>query len=306
MNTSVVTMSLMLSFVGPSLIALAAMVLAVATGQELDGSLGVVQSALLSRMADVRTAKLATWISVTKEVLSYVGLVLKGEFNLRLASLLASSCSYTTQWMKWPSVNWVVIVMQSGLLLRAGRLTWRVYLKTRERLVFSERELKLYHAHFEELGLTQREYYELLRAGAEWRRWPDAQGDAGADGARGELTTEGRPVESFVLLTAGQCTVSKGGDVITTLTKGMLVGESSFARRVAVASERSEVCASASVVADGEITYVAWPIRTLAQHMAKSTQVKACLMTLIAAVQADKLEKTSQEVSRRASSPRAQ
>ena len=117
MNT--LTLSLTLSLVGPTLVALAAMILAVATGQQLDGPLGVAQSAVTSLVADVRSAKLATWVSVTKELLSYGGLMLKGELNLRLASLAASSCSYATNWMKWPSVNWVVIAMQSGLLLRA-------------------------------------------------------------------------------------------------------------------------------------------------------------------------------------------
>ena len=144
---------------------------------------------MLGVLSDVRSAKLATWISVSKELLSYVGLVLKGELSLRLASLAASSCSYATNWLKWPSVNWLVIVLQSGLLLRAGKLTWKVYLKSRQHLSFSERELELYTAHFERHGLTRKEFHELLRAGAEWRKWPDA--NAADPDAHGELTTEG-------------------------------------------------------------------------------------------------------------------
>ena len=46
MNT--LTLSLMLPLVGPALVALAAMILAVATGQQLDGPLGVAQSAVTS------------------------------------------------------------------------------------------------------------------------------------------------------------------------------------------------------------------------------------------------------------------
>ena len=101
----------------------------------------------------------------------------------------------------------------------------------------------------------------------------------------------------FILLVSGKCSVLSRGDAVASLGAGDLVGESSFARRIAAASESgSEALATATVVAHGEVELVAWPTHGLASHMAKSSQVKACLMTLIAAAQAAKLEKATKAV----------
>ena len=206
----------------------------------------------------------------------------RGELHLRLASLAATTCGYSGQLLKWSQVNPVVIAMQTGLLFRAAKLTWRVYRSSRA-LSFTPRELELFEAHFAQHGLSRQEFHELLRAGAEWK---SDDGDVGR-----ELTQEGEPVANFVLLTAGRCVVTKGGEPILTIGAGELIGEQSFARRVDHASTGPN--ATATVAADGPIEYVAWSCRGLAQHVERSSHVKACLMTLIAAAQADKLEKTS-------------
>jgi len=166
----------------------------------------------------------STFESVLKNtgfVLNYIGLVTKGEISLRVTSLLATACSYGTLWCKWPNPNYLQIGMQSPLLVRAVKITWRVLLKSLEKFSFSQRELDLYHAHFEVHGLSKREFHALLKSGAQWH---SAKG--------GEvIQAEGAPVQSFVLLYTGRCAVVAGGIRVSELGPGSLVGESSFALR---------------------------------------------------------------------------
>lgn len=158
-------------------------------------------------------------------LMSYAGLALQGELALRLTSFLAVVCSYTSNWLKWPKVAWSVILLQSGLLLRAAALTWRVFVAASD-VSLNAREQALYAREFERLGLTRKEFHGLLRAGAEWRTWtPEAGGE------RFVFTREGTPVEKLTLITAGTCEVYKGGTLVSTLGRGALIGEGSFARR---------------------------------------------------------------------------
>ena len=150
-------------------------------------------------------------------------------------------------------------------------------------------QVALYAAHFEKLGLTRREFHGLLQAGAQWRSWsPDENGVESL-----ELTHEGEPVTELMLITAGSVEVLRNGASVSTLGAGALVGEGTFARReyhkIEVAPERARrwTLASATVVAHGgPIEFVAWPTQRLARHMATSTRVKACLMTIVASAQA--------------------
>ena len=55
--------------------------------------------------------------------------------------------------------------------------------------------------------------------------------------------------------------------------------------------------AMASVLPRGPIEYVAWPSERLVKQLAKSSYAKACLLTIIAAAQAQKLEASSVSLS---------
>ena len=256
-----------------------------------------------------------SFLKNTGYFLNYLGLVTKGELSLRLTSLVATGCSYGTLWTKWPNPNWFQIALQSGLLLRACRVTWKVVLKSMETYSFSEKELALYTAHFENHGLSHREFHALLKAGAEWRT------------AKVEevIQEEGQPVRTFMLLFSGKCAVSAGDTVVSTLGPGELIGESSFARRCADTAEprtpaRKSVAgadrwaslgrhvrtrASATVTAVGPVEYVAWPITKLEQQQTKNSSVKACLMTITASALAEKLRRATKKIdalSRRESS----
>ena len=116
---------------------------------ELDGT-------LLASQYVKKALTLESLLKNTGFLLTYYGLVTKGELSLRLCSLLATSCSYSTNWLKWPDLNMAAIALQSGLLFRAGKLTWAVWRKTRE-ITFTKREQNLYQTHFEPHGLSKRE-----------------------------------------------------------------------------------------------------------------------------------------------------
>ena len=165
---------------------------------------------------------------------------------------------------------------------------------------FTEREAALYHELFEPHALSKREYRELLDAGTEWQSCALEPVD-GAGGAAhwsnlsSALTLEGKPSSRLILLTKGRCTVLRGGACVAELHAGDLVGESSFVSLV----ERSRrdggaAVAIATVVPCGGVEYVSWPSRRLASHVAKSSYAKACLLTVIAASQAVKLERASE------------
>eukprot|EP00966_Prymnesium_polylepis_P183041 4241278-Prymnesium_polylepis.1 len=188
----------------------------------------------------------------------------------------------------------------------AVKITWRVVLKSLEKFSFTEKELELYHAHFETHGLSRKEFHALLKSGAEWRR--------GA--ASGEvLQTEGQPVRDFVLLYSGEVVVSSGDTVLATLGPGNLVGETSFAlRQVDRGDERTgsapprgrnwaalkqsviRTRATATVTTLGPVEYVAWPVSRLQEALAKSSSVKACLMTIIAVALAEKLKLATKKI----------
>ena len=106
-------------------------------------------------------------------------------------------------------------------------------------------------------------------------------------------------VRELVLITRGHCVVVKGCAVLNTLGPGALIGEGTFARGEARRAidprperlHRAVPLASATVSAsDGAVEYIAWPILRLSRHVSKSAHVKACVMTIVAAAQADKLE----------------
>ena len=59
-------------------------------------------------------------------LLTYYGITVNGELALRLTSFLAISCSYGSNLLKWPNIYWSVILLQTGLIIRAARLTIRV------------------------------------------------------------------------------------------------------------------------------------------------------------------------------------
>ncbi|KAL1498736.1 hypothetical protein AB1Y20_014046 [Prymnesium parvum] len=251
-------------------------------------------SALLRQNATLESA-----LKNASFCLNYVGIVTKGELSLRLTSLLATGCSHATLWTKWPHLNWVQIALQSGLLLRALRLTCRVWEKQRFRL--TAQELALYRAHLESHGLSQREFYALLQAGAEWRT---------AGGAGELIQEEGSLVHRFVLLHAGTCAVFSGGTRVSTLGPGDLVGEAAFARAAdsgegrrshrssswAKVEQMVRSRASATVVSAGPVEYLAWPMGRLEEALEKSSSAKACLMTMIAAALAQKLRKATKRI----------
>ena len=208
---------------------------------------------------------------------------------------------------RWTDPNWFQIALQTGLLLRAGRVTWKVVLKSLQKYSFSEKELALYAAHFESHGLSHSEFHALLKAGAEWRTAE----------AEEIIQEEGQPVRTFMLLYSGECAVSAGDTVVSTLGPGALVGESSFARRCAdnatepktparksvagatrwaAIGRHVRIRASATVTAVGPVEYVAWPVGKLEQQQAKSSSVKACLMTITAVALAEKLRRATKKI----------
>lgn len=247
-----------------------------------------------------QNSTLESYLKNAKFALSYLGLIIPGEAASRLTSLVALCCSHATTWLKWPNVNLLSAALEGGLLIRGGRLAWGALRKALGEYRFTERELRLYTEHFEQLSLSKREYRELLNAGAEWRHsQPASDLDAQSkwDSIASALTFEGEPAKQLVLLTSGEVTVRHGGVEVAILGAGALIGDSSFARNIRLNLRKEGAApAIATVVPRGRIEYVAWPSRQLAEHMAKSSYAKACLLTMIAAQQADKLEAVSEKL----------
>jgi len=228
-----------------------------------------------------------------------------GELCVRFVGLLALCFAFTTNFLRpWATVNLITFALETGLLLRAMWLTWRVVSDRWRQKFFSERELALYTAHFEMHCLSKREFRALLDAGAEWRSWEPAEEGHGRHWTKlkGALTMEGKPTRSIMMITRGECVVVKGGVEVGRLGVGSLVGEMDFVLRLSdhMNSQEEQVPASASVIPSGDLSYVAWPKDKLAQHMAKSSYTKASVLTLIAAAQAGKLNATNERVKQRA------
>jgi hypothetical protein len=202
--------------------------------------------------------------------------------------------------LRWPNINWPIYIAQVGLLFRAVKLTARVVRQALVEFSLTLREEELYAAHFEEHGLSKREFRELLDAGAEWSSWAPSEGsDArrpGWDKLAGALIIEGKPTQRLLLITKGKCAVICGGVEVAQLGPGNLVGENSFSHRM-MGDAAPRRPAMASVLPRGPIEYVAWPSERLVKQLAKSSYAKACLLTIIAAAQAQKLEASSVSLS---------
>lgn len=239
-----------------------------------------------------------------KYLCTYAGLVIPGEAAARLMSLTALCCNHSATWLKWPNVNIVWILLEGGLLLRALKLTYDVIRKKFVQITFTERELTLFKNHFEKHGLSQREFRELLDAGAEWHVWPavDAQKPSPSRWERTShaLTLEGMVAPKFILIRSGSCSVVHAGVEVARLGAGDLVGEMSFARRISdhLSDAGTKTVSRASVLPVDAVEYVAWPAKQLAQHVFKSVYAKSCLLTIIAAAQARKLDEASSNLRR--------
>ncbi|KAL3913176.1 MAG: hypothetical protein SGPRY_008077 [Prymnesium sp.] len=244
----------------------------------------------------LQNSSFESFLKNVKYALSYIAILTKGELKLRLASVLASVCAYGVLWTKWPQLNWIQIVLETGLLIRAAKLAWDVLQWHRFHLTTSE--LKLYDTHIRDHGLTKREFFALLRAGAEWR----SSQDKGL-----VIQGEGRVVEKLSLIHSGTCAVLAGEIQISTLGPGDLVGEATFAQLTdtweARGSPRRNIQnwlhvggAPTTVSTLEPVEYVSWPIVRLEGALRQSSSVKACLMTMIAASLAKKLRKATQRI----------
>ena len=238
-----------------------------------------------AKLVAVRAAKLVTWIAMIEKVVTYFSPMLQHELHLRLMSFIGTGCGFAKTLLQWPKLSFMALALHAYRFLRAGFHTWKVYLASRP-VAFSDRELALYKSRFEPSGFSQREYYELLRAGAEWHSWAPGQ-------PRCELTTEGEASQKLILLTSGSCSVVAGGQEVASVSAGALVGEGSFARHLD--SERATLSTATVVALDGPVEYLAWPVKLLEQHVAKNAHAKACLMTIIAHDLADKLDRTDHQ-----------
>jgi hypothetical protein len=82
-------------------------------------------------------------------LLTYYGITVNGELALRLTSFLAIGCSYGSNLLKWPKIYWSVILLQTGLIIRAARLTIRV---ARDALDFRLNPREVHDAQFVSLS----------------------------------------------------------------------------------------------------------------------------------------------------------
>ncbi len=78
-------------------------------------------------------------------VATYMGLITKGELILRLCGFISTCSAYIVSLSKpWASVNWLQVILQLGLLIRAALLTWEVIERKIAPNKLSEREHLLF------------------------------------------------------------------------------------------------------------------------------------------------------------------
>ena len=230
------------------------------------------------------------------QLLNYVGLATTTELTLRCSSFIAGLCSIGLTLNSDDGINWTILALKIPVVCLAGYSTYLVVAEALIPLSLSPKENTLYLEHFKPHGLTKREFYQLLKCGAKWK------GQSSTTEAT-TLTVQGQGVTEFVLITAGTFVVSVDGEEIAELTPGTLVGESSFVRHVDPGCFVTPVATATVESKPGSAcAYIAWDAKALHVHLnAKNTGLKACVMTIIAAAQADKLELKSKTISRRKS-----
>ena len=256
-------------------------------------------------------------LKTSSNIMNYVALACTTELSLRVASFISGFLSYMMTWLS-PSVNWAHVCIQTPLMLLSASIMWRVFCEQLE-VHLDDREYEIYQRHFDPYGLTKQEFKELLNAGAEWCEHDGKHEERGGgeEHSSVQLTTEGQPVRQFVLIYQGVFDVVCENERIATLEAGTLVGESSFVRHVdpttnvsrndsQKAARADPVVATATVISQqgSAVKYVAWDAKALHAYMRrkageKKSALKACIMTIIAAAQASKLERNSKEIARR-------
>jgi hypothetical protein len=239
------------------------------------------------------------------QCLNYVGLATTTALTLRISSFIAGLCSVGMT-LNSEEINWTILALKVPVVCLAGYST---YLVVSEALIpssLSPKENKLYIEYFQPHGLTKREFYQLLKCGAQWKTTTRTTASATSNDTEtntNTLTVQGQGVHEFVLITSGTFVVIVDGEEIAELQSGSLVGETSFVRHVDPGCFVTPVATATVESQSSDSTYIAWDAKALHFHLnAKNgTGLKACIMTIIAAAQADKLEEKSKHISRRKS-----
>jgi len=183
---------------------------------------------------------------VAGNVLFLVGIAVRDMLWLRIIlvlgqlSLMPYYCCQPTPLYSpivWGSLFVLINIVQIVLLIMEKRPVF-----------LGEQELQLYRTVFS--TLKPREFVKLLSI-AEWKR--AKSGDA--------LLTQGKPVPALMLISAGRGMVELDGRRVAAVAAGQFIGEMGFL---------TEQPASASVVADAPIEYLAWTAPKLRTLLAES------------------------------------
>lgn len=134
---------------------------------------------------------------------------------------------------------------------------------------YTEEERELYATLFRRF--TRLEYLKLLQA-ARWR-----------DAAPGDLLAiEGRELDDLILISRGKARVEIGGRTVAQLRDGQFIGEMSFT---------TGDPASATVVVEETVRYLAWNKRQLHQVLRRNPSLHFALGSVIAADMSRKLRR---------------
>jgi CRP-like cAMP-binding protein len=165
----------------------------------------------------------------------------------------------------WPPILWAAVFLCINLFQIA-----RIYAERRP-VRFSPDEQTLYDMGFH--SLAPRDFISLVLAG-EWR---DAQPGE-------QPLTEGQPVSSVCIATAGTVQISRLGKALTTVKPGHVLGTA-----LALTGNASPV--SASFTAAGR--YIRWPLANLRTFLDAKPELREAIHALVSRDLADKLETTA-------------
>ncbi len=251
-------------------------------------------------------------LKTTSNILLYVGLASTDEVTLRLSSFIGGMCGYAMTLLNVDGINWAHVAIQTPLMFLAGYSTYCVLVKKCFEHSLNAKELHLFNTYFLPHGLTKKEFIELLHAGVEWREGGGSNStssnsssisSSNSVGNVVQLTTEGETVQHFCLITEGTFVVICDGEEVATLQEGTFVGESSFVKCVDSSTPFVHPVATATVRSKQgtHVKYVEWNAKKLKNLIKTNSELKACIMTVIAAKQADKLYENTKTIVRSAS-----
>ena len=170
---------------------------------------------------------------------------------LRLLAILSNLCVLAAAYRAGMGPNWIIVAWAAAFVgINAAHSAWLLYERHFTRM--TEKEKRLFATAFRDLDAVS--VYKLLRLGR-WQRFA----------AESCLARRGQRLDSLLLIAEGEASVLLGEQVAARLSPGTFVGEIAFLRGEA---------ATATVVAAGPLTCLAWETAALQEAFRRRPELQ--------------------------------